>query len=62
MFKQIFQTIFPLHMLIALATCIYINMCIFKSEHIVQSVIGSFIIYLVLTFIMLFVYFKCSKS
>lgn len=62
MFKQIFQTIFPLHMLIALTTCIYINMYIFKSEHIVQSVIGSFIIYLILTFIMLFVYFKCSKS
>lgn len=62
MFKQIFQTIFPLHMLIALATCIYINMYIFKSEHIVQSVIGSFIIYLILTFIMLFVYFKYIKS
>ena len=62
MFNQIFKTIFPIHMTIALITCICINMYIFKSEHIVQSVIGSFIIYLILTFIMLFVYFKCSKS
>lgn len=62
MFKQIFKTIFPLHMSIALITCFYINMYIFKSEHIVQSVIGSFIIYLILTFIMLFVYFKHFKS
>lgn len=62
MFKQIFETIFPLHMLIALVTCFCINMYIFKSEHIVQSVVGSFIIYLIITFTMLYIYFKYIKS
>ena len=36
MFKQIFQTIFPLHMLIALATCIYINMYILTLKSLFQ--------------------------